>query len=733
MNVVIHDGQIKVFAGQDNDLELSAPISGDTSYNLVLEIDKDGDSLKLLMSDSLEISEMNASNSLVASQSGWTDSDWDGGDSLAVGNISSGGAGAQGNMGGDFLGTIEAPGVEVHANTSLDNLYQSLPNPGVDENDAGAVVGALSTSDEDANSTHSYTVSDDRFEVVDQGGDKILKLKDGQRLDHEATDSIDITVTATDAGGLSHDQQFTINVNDLNDGPVASNVDLGAVQEDGSIRITSQQLLSGVSDQDGDALSISNFSLVDSSKGSLTDNGDGSWTFRPNPDVNANDVQFQYTASDGTETSSSTAILDIAAVADAPNLTVGSTTTTLIDSGFDGGAGFWANMVDGWQSDVKLETWARNGGEATDSDGSVELNTATSDSYRDAPNIYQTVETVDDASYQLTFEYAGRPGYDASVNVIEVVWDGQVIDTVSVDLSNVDQSADYVWQTISVNLPEGTGDPTKLEFREASNNDHRHGRGIHIDNVKLTETVDAGAHGKAGEAIDLPDLSSSLTDTDGSETLTLSIDNLPEGTVLSDGSHSVTVGANNDSGDIADWNLSNLKATPPSDFDGKVELEVRATSTEASNGNSATTTKTIDLKVDLEGETREGTDGNDVMNGTDGKDVLHGGNGNDTLNGGDGNDMLHGGDGDDMFIFQMGDGKDTINGGDGSWTDTINLQDANGGDTLEMGSDWTITINHGSIEQTNDGELILSDDASGQIDFSDGSSVEFDNIDRIAW
>ncbi|MEY8831576.1 hypothetical protein AB9K29_00300, partial [Phaeobacter italicus] len=65
----------------------------------------------------------------------------------------------------------------------------------VSENAGGAVVGTLSAQDEDAEDTHSYSVSDDRFEVVDGQ----LQLKDGVALNHEVEDQIDVQVTVTDA------------------------------------------------------------------------------------------------------------------------------------------------------------------------------------------------------------------------------------------------------------------------------------------------------------------------------------------------------------------------------------------------------------------------------------------------------------------------------------------------------------------------------------------------------
>ena len=96
----------------------------------------------------------------------------------------------------------------------------SLDNASVDENDAGANIGTLSTTDPDIGDSHSYTVSDNRFEVVDDQ----LKLKDGISLDHEAGD-VTITVTSTDSGGLSTAQDFTIAVGDVNEAPTAITLD----------------------------------------------------------------------------------------------------------------------------------------------------------------------------------------------------------------------------------------------------------------------------------------------------------------------------------------------------------------------------------------------------------------------------------------------------------------------------------------------------------------------------
>lgn len=94
----------------------------------------------------------------------------------------------------------------------------SISNLTVSENAAGAVVGKLSTVDPDAGNTHTYKVSDSRFEVV--GGD--LKLKSGVSLDFEAASSVQVNVTTTDQGGLSYSENFTIKVSDVNEAPANS-------------------------------------------------------------------------------------------------------------------------------------------------------------------------------------------------------------------------------------------------------------------------------------------------------------------------------------------------------------------------------------------------------------------------------------------------------------------------------------------------------------------------------
>ncbi|WP_349358517.1 cadherin domain-containing protein [Stappia sp.] len=460
----------------------------------------------------------------------------------------------------------------------------------VAENDAGAIVGALSTTDPDAGDSHSYTVSDTRFEVVNGQ----LKLKDGVSLDHESTPTVDVTVTATDSGGLTTDQVVTVQVTDVNEGPNAGLVDLGAVAEDGSLTFTAAQLLANSSDVDGDALTVSNVA-VDPAYGTLADNGDGTWTFTPANDYAANDVPVSFTVTDGQYSSNSWALVDVTPVADTPTVAVADNQVLVFSSTFESTSGF-VTTIDGWQSDNFIEV--RSGIEASsgpDSQNHIELNTdpGSSGDWQDAPNIYRTVDTNAEGTYELTFDYAARPGFDDTVCRVEILWDGQVVATVSADGSN---DSVPVWQSYTIELP-GNGDPTRLEFREVGV-DQAGGRGLFLDNIEMTEFTAGSARGTAGSAIDLPDITTGLGDTDGSESIAVAVSGLVAGTILSDGTHSVTVASDGATVDVSDWNLTALQATPPESFNGMQSIVITATATEALNGDTTSTQVAIPMIVD---------------------------------------------------------------------------------------------------------------------------------------
>lgn len=123
---------------------------------------------------------------------------------IALGGLISASSGSKGNS--VPTSTVTQHDVKNSAPTTI-----TLDNLAVNENAVGAVIGQLTTKDADTNDIHTYTVNDDRFEVVDGK----LKLKDEISLDYETVQKIDVEVTSTDSKGLSTKQVFVLEVKDV--------------------------------------------------------------------------------------------------------------------------------------------------------------------------------------------------------------------------------------------------------------------------------------------------------------------------------------------------------------------------------------------------------------------------------------------------------------------------------------------------------------------------------------
>ncbi|WP_339492941.1 immunoglobulin-like domain-containing protein, partial [Pseudomonas sp. EA_15y_Pfl2_R67] len=137
----------------------------------------------------------------------------------------------------------------------------------------------------------------------------------------------------------------------------------------------------------------------------------------------------------------------------------------------------------------------------------------------------------------------------------------------------------------------------------------------YYDGFKLNE-------GAEGTSVNLSKITTALTDTDGSESLSVKIGGIPEGSVLSDGAgHSATVGSNGETS-VTGWNLGSLTLTPPTYYNGQFNLTVTSTSTEALGG-SATSTAQIPVTVyPATYNAITATSGSDNVTGTDGNDII---------------------------------------------------------------------------------------------------------------
>ena len=262
-----------------------------------------------------------------------------------------------------------------------------------------------------------------------------------------------------------------------------------------------------------------------------------------------------------------------------------------------------------------------------------------------------------------------------------------------------------------------------------------------------------------GQPVDVP-IGAGLRDIDGSESLTVSISGVPltatfsAGTNLGGGVWSFT-----------EAQLDGLQIYPASGFTGTINLSVTATSLEASNGDTASTTQSLAINIsaptnEIEGtsggntlnggtgnDVIDGLGGNDTLNGNNGNDLLFGGAGNDTLNGGAGNDVLNGGAGNDVLVG--GTGSDVLYGGAGD--DTMTGGNAGSDDfttdifVWKLGDEGTIatpavdTINNFGTAAANAGgdvlnlkDLLVGEDYSGDsldnylhFEFSGGNTTMY--------
>ncbi|MEQ8321211.1 MAG: LamG-like jellyroll fold domain-containing protein [Rhodospirillales bacterium] len=427
---------------------------------------------------------------------------------------------------------------------------------------------------------------------------------------------LSITATSTENDGDVATVGLTLDVDDVPGGDnAADGVNLSASNasgnEDNAIAL---DIASSLNDTDGsETLSISIAGVPDGATLSAgIKNNDGTWTLEQSdlanltvmPADDSDDNMSLTITATSTEistgdTSSQTATLNVAvnAVADAPTLTatlgqgtvnqgdpVEGETSTVFSSNFGSSDVGFVQTLDGWSTNSDaIESWDSSSGHSGDG-GYVELNDDSVDYFDDATSINRDFPTEDGATYTLTFRYSPRPGYDEDVNRMDVRVDGQSIDTVSADGSG---NSDNVWQTQTITFV-GNGETMNLEFL-STGEAQTHGRGMRLDDVVLTETT---AEEPGETTVEYPlDISAALTDTDGSEELSISISDLPEGAQLSAGTQNNDGSWTLNAGQLTGLTLTVAAGTE--DFN----LSVTAVSAESSNNDSASTS--VSLFVDV--------------------------------------------------------------------------------------------------------------------------------------
>ncbi|MES9873830.1 MAG: cadherin-like domain-containing protein, partial [Candidatus Sedimenticola sp. 6PFRAG7] len=479
--------------------------------------------------------------------------------------------------------------------------------------------------------------------------------------------TFDLSYTIIDGDGDTSSATASYQVTAVNDAPVA--VDDGtppgapiATQEDTPLSIDPADLLANDSDVDGDTPFVE---AVDGSKVDLLDGANqkvGEVTFTADASNTvtgisvssdkhwSGEAHFDYDISDGNGgADSATVTVQVTPVADKPKLTVklgeaqvASNSVNVFNHDFEApngwvaAGGFWDREINGW--DITPLQNAAGANIAGEHEIGGLLPHEASNGHMIWFNSHATVSqelagrSLDATkSYVLQVDIGDRAGgLDASNYRISLSVDGQVIGSVdNADYPVVD--GDFITATLTVNA--ATVDPTLLgKPLEIVLENQAHVAQVDMDNVRLTAF---------DNSVSIPlNITASLRDT--SEVLSIEVEGMPAGALLSDGTFNVTSGA---------WELTpaqlaglTMSAVP---VGSSFQLKVTAISTESDN---TTASKVVTTNISV------GTHDVDALSGTNKVDVMYGLTGDDELSGGGKNDILHGGEGDDTLIGGNGNG-----------------------------------------------------------------------------
>ena len=532
------------------------------------------------------------------------------------------------------------------------------------------------------------------------------------------------TYTVSDGNGGTATATVTVNVAAVNDAPLNSVPGTQAINED-TTRVFSSANGNAITVTDIDSgsltttLSAANGTLTLGSTAGVTVTGNGSGTVTITGSAAAintalNGTTFAPTAnysgsttvtvstSDGSASDTDSIAINITPVADAPSLTIdvrGSTVSFTSSGETAANSDNTSEVVttvpfEGWTrvntpdnnpgGTNAVEVWTtgdtqqrQNGGYNTvvasigNGDNFIELNDASSNVQ--TIGLTRTVSTQAGMVYELSLDYAGRPGFTADYTRIGVYVDGVLVQ----QYASTSPQTYLDWQNLKFAFV-GDGANHVITIQTDATQFNAAGRGAMIDDIRLTGTPGVVAGNAASGTLTSVALdtfvSGPLVDGDGSETLTLTFSGLPSGAVIVTAANPGGYTASGGAITISGAELASAQLQFSSSVTGHLSVGVTATATEGANGSTASASNTLELDVlpkfessDLGGDgltNRIGTTGDETLNGNNGADYLIGRAGTDTLNGSGGNDYLDGGSGTDTL--NGGAGADVLYGGAGN-------------------------------------------------------------------
>ena len=511
--------------------------------------------------------------------------------------------------------------------------------------------------------------------------------------------------TISDGKGLTATARVHVTIESANDAPVTSNVSLSThrdVPVNGSI---------SASDVDGDTLSY----VITGAPANGTvvlNNATGSFTYTPSTGFNGSD-SFAVTVNDGKGGTAVAAVtIAVTAVNSAPtaandNATTDENTAVTIavranDTDADGDPLTVTGVTQGANGSVVIDavtgnpiytpnsgftgtdvfTYTIDDGRGGTDTGTVAVTVIVTVNANSPPTaVNDTASTV--ASIPVSIPVANLLSNDTdpdgdtlTIASVENAMDG----TVALIGSNViftpapgfDGIASF---TYSVSDGKGGTSTATVQVSVGS---------ATTPSLVVSRALVINAHGTGGTSVKFP-IITKLVETDGSESLTIKVGNVPTGV-------SFNAGTNLGGGfwQFTEADLSNLTLNVPGSYTtNATHLTVQVTAKEISSGATASISNVVTVKasyttVDITttesggysgssaNEYFQGGAGNNTIDAGHGNNIVSGGAGNDILSAGVGSDVIYGGSGDD--IINGGSGSDVIIGGSGN--DTLKGGDA---------------------------------------------------------
>ena len=405
--------------------------------------------------------------------------------------------------------------------------------------------------------------------------------------DSDVDFQLNVTITSDDGSGTlsTTPQTIDVTVDPVADAPTLSVTDPASGTEDGSVAITFPSSITSLSGMPDFSVTVSGVpSGATLNVG--TPNSDGTWT------LEADQLTDVYVTPPAGSDTSFQLTFDASANA----------SQTLINTGFDSNADGFSYSDDtfrGSSEPVYADGAYDASGGNTGGGLTVDLGGVNNTDITDMSGGWQTTFNVSSTSSgTLTFSY--RMDMDSAYESDEfsqvlVGVDGTLIGTGGNDyVAQLNDGGDTGWQTVTIDvgsLSPGTHTLTLGGYNNKKTTTSEDTQ-IQFDDVQLTTSGTSQVSETFDVSPDWVDLniSASLNDLDGSESLSLTISNVPTGSTLSAGS---------DNGDgswtLAPGDLSGLKMFPPANYSGTVQLTVTATSTDGTDTNSVA--DTIDVTV----------------------------------------------------------------------------------------------------------------------------------------